>query len=60
MLLISGFPTATLAAQGADENELNLMRKPFTHTELLARMQQARQSGARRPAGRAPARVAGA
>ncbi len=44
VLLISGYPTATLAAQGADEAELNLLRKPFTHAELLSRMRQARQA----------------
>lgn len=42
VLLISGYPSATLAAQGADEASLNLLRKPFTHAELLARMEQLR------------------
>jgi len=42
VLLISGYPTAILAAQGADESSLNLLRKPFTHAELLARMEQLR------------------
>lgn len=46
VLLISGFPSAVLAAQGAREGELNLLRKPFTHAELLARMREARQPGA--------------
>ena len=49
VLLISGYPTATLAAQGAEEAEMNLLRKPFTHTELLAHMRQARQAAGRRP-----------
>ena len=49
VLLISGYPTATLAAQGAEEADLNLLRKPFTHAELLARMRQARQGAGRRP-----------
>ncbi len=42
VLLISGYPAATLAAQGADERELNLLRKPFTHAELLSRLRQLR------------------
>lgn len=44
VLLISGFPSAALVAQGADERELNLMRKPFTHAELLGRMREARRA----------------
>ena len=44
VLLISGYPTATLAAQGADEADLHLLRKPFTHAELLAGMREARQA----------------
>ncbi len=43
VLLISGYPSATLAAQGADESELNLLRKPFTHAEFLARMEAVRR-----------------
>lgn len=52
VLLISGYPTATLAAQGAEEAEMNLLRKPFTHGELLSRMRQARQAAGCRPVDR--------
>ncbi len=40
VLLMSGFPSAVLGAQGVEEGELNLLRKPFTHAELLARMRR--------------------
>ena len=48
VLLISGYPTATLSAHGANEGELDLLRKPFTHAELIGRMQAARQRSGRR------------
>jgi signal transduction histidine kinase/CheY-like chemotaxis protein len=57
VLLISGYPTATLAAQGVDEAELNLLRKPFTHAELLARMAQLRQGASVRPDPSPPVQV---
>jgi signal transduction histidine kinase/CheY-like chemotaxis protein len=41
VLLISGYAAATLAAHGASEDEFDLLRKPFTADELLARMQRA-------------------
>jgi signal transduction histidine kinase/ActR/RegA family two-component response regulator len=41
VLLISGYATATLAAHGASEDEFDLLRKPFTADQLLARMRRA-------------------
>ena len=45
VLLISGYAAATLAAHGATEDEFDLLRKPVTSDQLLARMQRACRGG---------------
>lgn len=49
VLMISGYPAAILAAHGAREEEFDLLRKPFTGTELIARVQLACQRRHRSP-----------
>ena len=56
ILLISGYPDAALADQGADLREFELLHKPFTHQELIERVLNgvAAQEG-----GAAPLQVSG-
>ncbi|MDB5483606.1 MAG: hypothetical protein JWO83_4659 [Caulobacteraceae bacterium] len=56
ILLISGNPGAALAEDGADEAEFALLRKPFSHQELIERVLAA--IGARK-GGEAAPRVSG-
>ncbi len=43
VVLISGYPTAILAAHGACEEEFDLLRKPFSGGELMDRIRLARR-----------------